>query len=231
MRKVRILVASTDRAVRQTVVRLLDQDLRADIQEFTTGPDAFQEALASLPDLLILASELPGYDGLQVCHRLRNIPQFRDTPIVIMGPRGDQPRKYQAYYVGATDFVELPFDGVEFMFRLRVHLRTLLRQLEATAAPSNGLLHFDPERRSVAREGREVTLTPSEYALLALLATHPGQPMSVERLLTEGLARPAQLGNPQLIHTHMKNLRRKLEDDPQNPRLLIRHPAGYLLSD
>ena len=79
------------------------------------------------------------------------------------------------------------------------------------------------------RDQVSVILTPSEFAVLRLLATHAGTPLAVERLLTEALGHPRGLGNPQLIHTHMRNMRKKLEADPASPKLLLRHPAGYML--
>jgi DNA-binding response OmpR family regulator len=75
-----------------------------------------------------------------------------------------------------------------------------------------------------------VVLTPSEFSLLRHLAARPNHPFTVESLLTDALGNPPQLGNPQLIHTHVRNMRKKLEADPQHPTLLIRHPAGYMLA-
>lgn len=228
-RKVRILLACADRSVRQRVVQLVSGELPADIREAVTGPEAYDQALGWLPDLFVLAAELPGFDGLQLCHRLRGVAAFQDTPVVVLAPRGDRNRKYQAFYVGATDYVELPFDGVEFVYRLRAPLRGILRQPESQAIAC-GPLTLEPGTRTARVEDREAVLTPSEFAVLRLLAAHAGTPLGVERLLAEGLGKPAGLGNPQLIHTHVRNLRKKLERDPQHPALLLRHPAGYMLS-
>lgn len=230
MRRARVLLALPDRPLRESIKQLLDQILPTDVTEARTAPDAFQLAQEVLPDLVVLALELPGFDGLQLCHRLRSIAQFQDTPVVVLGPGNDKPRKYQAFYVGATEYVELPFDGVELMYRLRVQLRPLLRDRDATPIIFCGPLVLEPATRTVRVDDRQAVLTPSEFSLIRYLAARPGQPATVDQLLTEALGHPPQLGNPQLVHTHIRNLRKKLEADPAHPTLLTRHPAGYMLA-
>lgn len=230
MRKARVLLALPDRTVRESIKKLLADIVPAEVTEAPTAPDAFQSAQETLPDLLVLAVDLPGFDGLQLCHRLRSIAQFQDTPVVVLGPKNDQNRKYQAFYVGATEYVELPFDSVELMYRLRVQLRPILRERDATPTIFCGPMVLEPATRTVRIGARAAVLTPSEYALVRHLAARPGQPMTVEQLLTDALGHPAKLGNPQLVHTHVRNLRKKLEEDPAHPTLLLRHPAGYLLN-
>ena len=230
MRKARVLLAIADRPSRQSVARLLEGIMPAEFAEPTTGQDAYQAAVAMLPDLVVASAELPGYDGLMLTHMLRGIAQLQDTPVVILGPRGDQPRKYQAFYVGATEYVETPFDPQELQWRLKVQLRPLLRERDAAGAIACGPLRLEPATRTVGLNGRTVVLTPSEFALMRHFAAHPGTPFTVEQLLTEALGHPPQLGNPQLIHTHLRNMRRKLEADPRQPAMLVRHPAGYMLA-
>ena len=230
MRKARVVLAVTDRATRTAIAGLITAIVPAEIAEPMTGPDAYQTALAMLPDLVVASSELTGYDGLRLCHMLRGIAQLQDTPVVILGPRGDQPRKYQAFYVGATEYVELPFDALELQYRLKVQLRPLLRERDAASAIQCGPMRLEPATRTVRLDGQEVVLTPSEFALMRHFASRPGHPFSVEQLLTDALGHPPQLGNPQLIHTHVRNLRKKLEADPKHPALLTRHPAGYMLT-
>lgn len=229
-RKVRILLACADRLVRQQILNLLAGELPADTREATNGPDALACAEEFLPDLVVLSTDLHGFDGLQLCHRLRGIAQFQDTPVIAMGPRGDQQRKYQAFYVGVTDYVELPFDGVEFVYRLRAPLRGLLRRAEDEGTVHCGPLVLEPATRVARLDGREAVLTPSEFAVLRLLASNAGTPLGPERLLTEALGHPPRMGNPQLVHTHIRNLRKKLEADPRRPALIARHPAGYVLA-
>lgn len=230
MRKARALLAVPERALRGQVRQLLEAVIPCEWHEAATGPDAYQLAQAHLPDVVIASAELPGYDGLQVTHRLRGLGPFQETPIVVLGPR-DQPRKYQAFYVGATEYVELPFDPIEFQCRLRVQLRGLLRARDANEAIACGpALVLEVPTRTVRCGERSAVLTPSEFALLRHLAAKPNTPHSAERLLSEALGHAAGLGNPQLIHTHVRNMRKKLEADPQAPSLLLRHPAGYMLA-
>ena len=232
MRRARVVLCLPDRAVRAQVARRVEEAAPAQLFEVPTGPDAFEAALRELPDLVILAADLPGQDGLTVCHRLRGVPALVDVPVMIFGPKGDQRRKYQAFYVGATEYVEVPFDGVELGFRIKIQLRALLRAGggEAREELVAGPLKLVAATREADLAGQRAVLTPSEFAVLRQLATQAGTPVGVERLLAEALRRPAGLGNPQLIHTHIRNLRKKLEADPSNPRWLLRHPAGYLLA-
>jgi DNA-binding response OmpR family regulator len=227
--KVRILVVCANRTIRQAVMRVIQAELEAEARELENGPDAFDAAIAWLPDLVVLTTELPGFDGLQLCHRLRAVAPLQDTPIIALGPRGNQAKKYQAFFVGATDYVELPFDGVEFAFRLRAPLRGRLRRVDGVEAVVCGPLVLEPATRTARFERISAVLTPSEFAVLRLLATHAGTPLAVERLLHEALGQPPGMGNPQVIHTHVRNLRKKLESNPAAPLLLLRHPAGYML--
>lgn len=229
MRKARIVVAHPRRPVREQIAGLVQALLPAEIHQPPTGPDAHQAALAILPDLVVAAQDLPGLDGLRLTHMLRGVAQFQDTPIVILGPRGDQQAKYQAFYVGATEYVEEPFDPLELQYRLRVQLRGLLRARDAAEAIACGPLTLEPATRTARLGDRQAVLTPAEFSLLRYMAAHPGTPLSAQQLLTEALGHPAMLGNPQLVHTHVRNLRKKLEPDPAKPTWLTRHPAGYLL--
>lgn len=229
MRKARVLLALPQRPLRESVAELVSQIVPAEFVEAPTALDAYQQAMAVLPDLVVLTLDLPGYDGLKLTHQLRGVAQLQDTPIVVLGPRGDAGAKYQAFYVGATEYMEVPFDAVELMYRLRVQLRPLLRARDGQEALACGGLRLEPATRTVRLDGKAVVLTPSEFSLVRYMAAHPGTPLSVEKLLTEALGHPPQLGNPQLVHTHVRNLRKKLEVDPAEPQLLKRHPAGYVL--
>jgi two-component system KDP operon response regulator KdpE len=224
-----VLLALADRPLRVQVRRRIEEALAADFQEVANGLDALAALQHGIPDMLVTSVDLPGpLDGLALCHRLRSLASAVDVPVMILGPRGDQRRKYQAFFVGATDFMELPLDGTELGLRVRVHLRGILRGGEASEHLDAGPLSLDMRSRTADLAGRKAVLTPSELAVLHALVQAAGRPVPVERLLEVALRRPASLGNPQLIHTHVRNLRKKLEADPSAPRWLLRHPAGYV---
>ena len=183
MRRARVLVCVPDRAVREQVTRRIEEAAPATVLACPTGPDAFETALAELPDLLIVATDLKGLDGLALCHRVRGVAAMADTPVMLLGPKGDQRRKYQAFYVGATEYVEVSFDGVELAFRIRVQLRGLLRERDAHEALQHGALTLEAPTRTAVLGEKRVVLTPSEFAVLRVLATSAGKPVGVDKLL------------------------------------------------
>ncbi|MEB3330491.1 MAG: response regulator transcription factor [Candidatus Sericytochromatia bacterium] len=228
LRRARVLLAIAEPALRLQVRRRIEEGVPADFLEAANGLDALSAIQRELPDMLVATVDLPGQlDGLALCHRVRGLAGAADVPVMVLGPRGDQRRKYQAFYVGASDYMELPLDGTELGLRSRVHLRGVLRsapdRLEA------GPLCLDLASRTARLAGREAVLTPSELDVLVALVQAAGRPVPVERLLEAALRRPVSLGGPQLIHTHIRNLRKKLEGNPSAPEWLLRHPAGYVL--
>ena len=228
--KARVLLVVPDRGLARTLRQVLGEVGPAEVVEAESGPGGYDAALALLPHLVVAGVELSGYDGLELCRRLREVPQLAEVPFVALGPRGDQARKYRAFYVGATEYVELPFDRMELMYRLRLQLKGALRTLGEASPMRLGALELEPETRTARAGERRAVLTPSEFALLHRLATQANRPVSTEQLLVEALGQPKGLGNPQLVHTHMRNLRKKLEADPTHPALLLRHPAGYMVA-
>jgi DNA-binding response OmpR family regulator len=225
----RVLLAIAERPLRSQVRRRIEEVIPSVVQEAANGLDALSAVQQGLPDLLVTTVDLPGpLDGLALCHRVRSLADAAELPVMVLGPRGDQRRKYQAFFVGATDFMEVPLDGTELGLRVRVHLRGVLRARAEAELLGAGPLTLDVRSRTARLEGIEVVLTPSELAVLQELVRAGGRPVSVERLLAAALRRPTSLGNPQLVHTHVRNLRKKLETNPSAPRWLQRHPAGYV---
>ncbi|MEB3196227.1 MAG: response regulator transcription factor [Candidatus Sericytochromatia bacterium] len=223
-----VLLAIADRALRAQVARRLHDALPCELREALTGPDALNGALQRIPDLAVITTDLPGLDGLAVCHRLRAQEGLGDLPILMLGPRGEQDRKYQAFYVGASDYMELPLDGVEFTYRVRVQLRAWLRRRDTQRSLRRGDIAFDEAQRAVQFEGRSIALTGSEFEILKLLVSEAGCVIGVDRILQDGLRRAVGSSGRQLVHTHIRNLRKKLESSPEQPKRLIRRALGYV---
>ncbi len=204
-----------------------------DIALSLTGTEGFRLAQERIPDLLVVDADLKGMDGLLLVRRLRAIATFLDTPIVVLA--GSTPQKYQAFEAGANDVLTKPIDALEFQYRLQAHLRPRFRRLAAQSepvevGPSERKLKLDPRTHTVELGETKAELTPSEYAILCYLAAHPEAPATTQTLLVEALGMPPGMGNPQLIHTHIRNLRRKLEKTPSQPELLTFARRGYWLT-
>lgn len=224
MKKLKLLVATADLPLQRLITYLAGKVGSMEVVAAGFGAEALRRAEATLPDALVLDAALPGGDGLALTRRLRAIACFLDTPIFLLVDEADS--KYQAFQVGATDVMVKPLDQLEFQYRLKVHLRARLRASEAEVV-SAGSLELDPASGAARVRGQSVPLTPSEFAILRFLVARPEQAVSTESLLVEALGEPRQLGNPQVIHTHVRNLRRKLEAEPAEPVLIRSSRRGY----
>lgn len=223
MKKLKILVATADLSLQRLIAYLAAKLGAVEILGSSSGAEALRRAESDLPDAMVLDASLPGMDGLTLTRRLRAIAPFLDTPVFLLVDGAEA--KYQAFQVGATDVMVKPLDQLEFQYRLKVHLRSRLR--ERPGVVEAGPLRLDPAAHTASVRGQAVPLTPSEFALLSYLAARPNVPVSTENLLVDALGEKRTLGNPQVIHTHIKNLRRKLESEPTRPTLIRSSRRGY----
>jgi two-component system KDP operon response regulator KdpE len=182
------------------------------------------------PELILLDLGLPDRDGIELTRRLRG---FTQAPILVISARGRDEDKVEALDAGADDYVTKPFGVGELLARMRVALRHAARAAGAPEEPvlEFGALRIDLERREVTVAGREIRLTPIEWKLLALLATHAGRVVTHRQILREvwGASSAQQTHT---VRVHMAGLRKKLEADPARPRWLVTEPSvGYRLRD
>ncbi|MCC6456711.1 MAG: response regulator [Caldilineaceae bacterium] len=220
----RILVVDDERAIR----RFLNTALSAQsytIFEAESGQGAIDAVKLHRPDLIILDLGLPDLDGQDVVRILR---EWSRTPILILSVRDQESQKIAALDAGADDYLTKPFGMGELMARLRVLIR---RMANPTPDPilTSGPLQIDLTRRQVRVEGKEIQLTPTEYDLLRILATHAEMVLTHRQLLHEvwGQGYTDEL---HLLRVNMSNLRRKIELDPSRPRHIITEPGvGYRL--
>jgi len=232
LRKAKILVVEEDPELGRLLNYWLPKVGPVSIVHTRFGPDGFRLAQEILPDLIVADAELAGMDGLLLVRRLRAIAAFLDTPIIMLTEANAQ--KYQAFEAGANDVLTKPIDALELQYRLQAHLRPRFRNLAKQSGPveaglSGRKLKLDPRTQTAELGDKTVVLTPSEFAILCYLAAHPEPPATTETLLVEALGMPPRLGNPQLVHTHIRNLRRKLEQTPSKPELLVFARRGYVL--
>ncbi len=179
-----------------------------------------QEALAAFrhehPNLVILDLNLPGMDGLDVCRALR---RSSEVPIIMLTARIEETDRLIGLELGADDYVVKPFSPREIVARTRAVLRRAEGEPVRPDVLNSGDLSLDLVRRTVTLAGEMLDLTTMEFDLLTLLVMHPGQVFTRTQLL-ERLQDHAYPGYERTIDVHIKNLRKKLGDDPKNPRFI-----------
>jgi two-component system alkaline phosphatase synthesis response regulator PhoP len=183
------------------------------------------------PDVIVLDLMLPDMDGLDVCRILR---QRSDVFIVMLTARVEETDRLIGLEIGADDYITKPFSPREVVARIRALLRrangTLVTQAPARPITLGGL-SLDPARRMVTLNGEVVSLTPTEFSILETLMRQPGLPFTRERLITEALGYD-YAGYERTIDVHIRNLRRKIETDTQNPTYIQTvFGIGYRFAD
>ena len=179
-----------------------------------------QQALAVFrherPNLVVLDLNLPGMDGLDVCRALR---RDSDVPIIMLTARLEETDRLIGLELGADDYVLKPFSPREIAARVRAVLRrTEGRPVRPEVISSAGVT-LDLPKRTAWLNGQPLDLTAMEFDLLTVLVEHPGQVFTRLQLL-ERTQDAAYEGYERTIDVHVKNLRKKLSDDPQNPRFI-----------
>jgi two-component system, OmpR family, KDP operon response regulator KdpE len=200
-----------------------------DVRAVGNGEDAIREAAAWRPDVILLDLGLPGaLDGFGVLEALR--PATRAAVIVVSVMPGERD-KVRALDLGADDYMVKPFGTEELVARIRAVLR---RQVDVSAGEPvvrAGDLEIDLARRSVTVGGRTVKLTPTEYELLRYLALHAGKPVTHSTLLRQVWGEYA-VGDKYNTRYVVAQIRKKLGDDPANPRYIVNEPGvGYRLEN
>jgi DNA-binding response OmpR family regulator len=219
----RILVVEDERTIAEAVgARLRAEGF--DVDTAADGPTAVATARRTRPDLVVLDVMLPGFDGLEVCRRIQ---AERPVPVIMLTARGDETDLLVGLAVGADDYLTKPFSLRELA--ARVH--ALLRRMEKLSRPDGdepplvlGDLEINYAERRVRRAGTEIHLTPTEFDLLAHLASRPRTVLARERLLADVWGW-ADASGTRTVDSHVKALRRKLGAD------VIRtvHGIGYAL--
>lgn len=221
----RILVVDDERQIRRMLSTLLGAH-GFSISEAASGQAGLAAAVETHPDIILLDLGLPDMDGVEVTRRLR---EWTQVPIIILSVRESEREKIAALDAGADDYLTKPFGVGELLARIRVSLR---RFAQASVEPVFEMesLRMDFARRLVWVEGKEVSLTPTEYDLLRVLAQHGGKVLTHRQILRlvwgEGYETDSHL-----LRVNISNLRRKIEKDPTQPRLLLTEAGiGYRLN-
>jgi DNA-binding response OmpR family regulator len=215
--KIKVLIIEDQTKIAHWLKTFLEQ---ANFQVFVApdGRTGLQMVWAEKPDVIVLDLMLPDMDGFDVC---RTIRQKSDAFIVMLTARVEETDRLIGLEIGADDYVTKPFSPREVVARIRVLLRRANGKL---GSPSKTLgykeLLLDPEKHLCTLRDEPVNLTPTEFDILRTLMNQAGVPFTRERLISEALGYD-YAGYERTIDVHIRNLRRKLEPDTQNPTYIL----------
>jgi DNA-binding response OmpR family regulator len=192
------------------------------------GETALTLAHVEQPDLIVLDLMLPGVDGLDVCRRLR---QESGVPIIMLTARVEEADRVVGLELGADDYVTKPFSPRELVARIRATLRRANGQMGPATILRAGDAELDTASLTAVFAGQPVDLTSTEFQLLATLVRQPGRIFSREQLL-QAIHGVSFEGYDRSVDSHIKNIRRKIEPDPRNPRYIQTvYGVGYRFID
>jgi DNA-binding response OmpR family regulator len=212
------------------VLKLVKANLESSGYKILTaadGEEAVRTVERELPDLVLLDLMLPKMDGFAVCRRIR---EFSAVPVIMLTARSAQVDLIHGFEVGADDYLTKPFSATELLMRVQAVLRRskwpeeiIVRQ-DFKAGP----IEIDFAQHRVTVDGNPVKLTPTEYRLLAYLASNANRVITHRELL-RAVWGPEYGEEAEYLRVYMRYLRQKLEPDPANPRYLLTQPAaGYM---
>ncbi len=220
-----VLVVDDEPHIRRALRNALSHEFDR-VLESATAADAVDLAAAHRPDLVVLDLALPDRPGQWVCAELR---KWSTVPIIVLSALHSEAEKVRLLDEGADDYVTKPFSPSELLARARAQLR---RARMAEVPGDEGVVRvaglvIDPGARTVRRDGQDVHLTPTEWALLRAFLKRAGRTLTHRQLFSAAWATSS--GDPQqYLRVYVASLRRKLEPDPVRPKVIITEPGvGY----
>jgi two-component system alkaline phosphatase synthesis response regulator PhoP len=198
-----------------------------EVDSAADGPSGLRKTRESRPDVLLVDLMLPGMNGFEICRQLR--ADLPDLWIIVLTARGQEVDRVTGFEAGADDYIVKPFSLRELVARVKVGLRRRNGTMPGVLQ-SFGDIVIDPRARRVTKGGSEVTLTRREFDILEFLARHPGEVIARDKFC-DSLWGEAVYVTERVIDTHIASLRRKIENDPSDPRhILSVRGVGYKLS-
>lgn len=205
-----ILIAEDDADIR-ALLRLYLESEHFQVVEAENGVEALEKARQMPPDLAILDVMMPGMNGYQLTHLLR---QSSPLPILLLSAKGEDQDKILGLNLGADDYLTKPFNPLELVARVQALLRRFARS--GPEVLSVGALRLDPGTLQVTKNGIPVSLTPTEYKILSQLMSAPGR-IFTKAQLYQGMNGDYFESDDNTMMVHIFKLREKLEDDPKKP--------------
>jgi two-component system KDP operon response regulator KdpE len=225
----KLLIVDDETSIRRAMLATL-RPMGFDAAEASTGEAALEMVRAAHYDVVLLDINMPGMGGISACREMRRL--LPRLGILMVTVRDGEDDKIAALDAGADDYVTKPFHVRELAARVRSAVRrSQTPAVDAAAVIRIGDIVLDPARRLVEKAGETVRLTPKEFDLLCYLMSHAGLPITHARLL-HAVWGPEYGGELEYLRTFMRQLRKKLEEDPSSPRYLLTDShVGYRFRD
>lgn len=226
-----VLVVEDDRSISDLLAIHL-KDLNCSVKQVSDGRQGLEYSINSRFDLIVLDIMLPGMDGLEICKEIRKNNIY--TPVLMLTSKSDEVDKVLGLEVGADDYLTKPFGIREFIARVKAIFRRVDALRNETGDHTDitiGNLTIEVEKRRVTLNGERIDLTPKEFDLLHLLASHPGRTYSREQLLST-LWGYQYNGYEHTVNSHINRLRNKIEYDISKPKyILTTWGSGYRFNE
>jgi len=224
-----ILVVDDDSSTRQAL-RVTLTGMGFTVVEAARGEEALTLVRVSWFDAVLLDVDMPGMGGIETCRSIRRA--IARLPILMLTVMDSEDDKVLALDAGADDYITKPFQVRELTARLRSAVRRRNAEDTSRDAPiRHGLLELDPVKYRVLKGGRSIHLTPKEFEMLHYLMMHAGEPIPHARLL-KSVWGPEYGSELEYLRTFVRQLRKKIEDDPRNPQYLLTDAyVGYRFNE
>jgi two-component system KDP operon response regulator KdpE len=226
---IRILVVDDEPAIRRALRPPL-MELGFQLAEASRGEEALQALRAQPYDVVLLDVNMPGLGGIETLRRIRAFaPRL---PVLILTVRDREEDKVEALDLGADDYVTKPFSTRELIARIRSAVRRMRAPVRTEDAPIEiGEIHLDPVKRRVTKRGDVIKLTRKEFDILHCLMSRAGRVVTYAKLLTAVWGADCR-EEVEYLRTFVRQLRKKMEDDPSNPVYLLTDVSvGYRFAD
>ncbi len=214
----RVLVVDDDRQIVRLVSSYLEQAGMSVLSAYD-GETAKHMIQKERPDLVVLDLMLPGQDGWTITRWLRADAHLADIPILMLTAKVEDADKIYGLELGADDYLTKPFNPLEMVARAKAILRRVRGGLQAPHVLETGALRLDLDQRLLSLNGQTIDLTRTEFAILSALMSNPNYAFTREELVEKALGY-AYEGLERTLDSHIKNLRKKIGDDPAQPHYI-----------
>lgn len=211
-----VLIVEDERKLRDLLRGYLERD-GVTVLSAATGAEGLTLATTACPDLIVLDLGLPDIPGETVAREIRRTSQ---VPIVMLTAKAEEADRILGLEIGADDYVTKPFSPRELVLRVRAVLRRNDSNVSGPASFGGGLLTIDEPRQQASVDGEIVDLTPTEWGILLALSANAGRVYSRLELINRVRGYEFE-GYERSVDSHIKNLRRKVEREPHNPRIVL----------